>query len=290
MDLSIVILNYKQKGLVKQCIKGIVLAKPQLDYEIIVVDNNSNDGCLAMVESMFKPEVVNDPTQPRLPLPPSLIIPKIVTIAAKSNDGFAVGNNLGIAAAQGKYVMILNPDIAVVPGAIEEMKKYLDDHADVGMLGPKLINPDGSVQYSCRRFPNFLTPLFRRTILGNLKMARKWVGSYLMQDFNHKTSRDVDWLFGACLFVRKSVLDQVGSFDEHFFMYFEDLDLCRRFWAAGYRVVYVVNTEMVHYHSRLSAQRSGVLGVLNRGGRIHLISGLKYFFKYWRQPLPVKNS
>ncbi|MDD2807742.1 MAG: glycosyltransferase family 2 protein [Patescibacteria group bacterium] len=289
MDLSIVILNYKQQGLVKQCIRGIVTARPQLSYELIVVDNNSGDNCLEMVKSMFDPRVINDPNQPKLPLPESLSIPKIVTIDAKSNGGFAVGNNIGISAAAGKYVMILNPDIAVVPGAIETMFKYMEQNENVGILGPKLTNPDGSVQYSCRRFPNFLTPLFRRTILGNLTMARKWVGSYLMQDFDHHKTREVDWLFGACLFIRKSVLEKVGSFDENFFMYFEDLDLCRRVWEAGFKVVYVVNTEMVHYHSRLSAERSGILGVFSRGGRIHLISGLKYFLKYWRKPWPVNN-
>ena len=98
-----------------------------------------------------------------------------------------------------------------------------------------------------------------------------------MVDFDHVTSTDVDWLFGACLFIRKSVIEKVGAFDERFFMYFEDLDLCRRVWRAGYRVTYLVTITMVHYHQRLSAERSGLFGLLSHGGRIHVASGIKYF-------------
>ncbi len=286
MDLSIIILNYKQKGLVKQCVKGIVTAQPQLSYEIIVVDNNSGDGTLEMVEKMFTPEVEKNNQQQTLPISKTLIIPPIKTIQAKINGGFAVGNNLGIAGAAGDYLMILNPDIAVVPGALEKMVGYMKGNPPVGIIGPKLINPDGSVQYSARRFPNFFTPLYRRTVVGKLPWAKRSVDQYLMKDSTHQTNQPVDWLFGACLLISRSVLDKIGLLDERFFMYFEDLDLCRRCWEAGYRVVYFVEVEMVHYHQRLSAERSGVLGIFSRGGRIHIVSAIKYFTKY----LGVKPS
>lgn len=278
MDISIILLNYKQKGLLKQCIKGIVAAQPQLEYEIIVVDNNSNDGSLDMVKTMFdEPDELN---QPALPIKKDLQIPHIKTIQSPDNGGFAKGNNLGIKQAQGKYVMILNSDIAVVEGALEKMFSYMEENLDVGMIGPKLTNPDGSVQYSCRRFPSLLTPFYRRTIFGKLALSKRPIDHYLMKDFDHQSNKEVDWLFAACFLARKSMLDEVGLFDTRFFMYFEDLDLCRRFWENGHKIVYFTGVEMVHYHHQLSAQSGGVRGVLKKGGRDHFISGIKYFIKY----------
>ena len=107
-----------------------------------------------------------------------------------------------------------------------------------------------------------------------------------MKDFDHLTNKEVDWLFGACLLIRKSFLEKIGLLDERFFMYFEDLDLCRRFWHQGYKVVYFSQVEMVHYHQRLSAEKGGVLGIFSRGGRIHIASGIKYFAKYLGVKLP----
>lgn len=280
MDLSIIILNYKQKGLLKQCIKGIVMAQPQLDYELIVVDNNSGDDSLEMVKKMFEPEIKVANRQPQLPIIKPLAIPPIKTIAAAANNGFANGNNLGIAASVGQYVMILNPDIAIVPGALEKMVAFMKDNTGVGIIGPKLINPDGTVQFSCRRFPNSLMPIYRRTFFGKLPFAARAVSDYLMRDLNHQTNTEVDWLFGACLLFRKSVLDKIGLFDERFFMYFEDLDLCRRAWQAGFKVMYFAEVEMVHYHQRLSAEKGGLLALFSRGGVIHIASGIKYFAKY----------
>lgn len=289
MDLSIVILNYKQKGLVKQCIKGIVTAQPRLKYELIIVDNNSDDSCLLMVKRMFEPEPKPSGNQQKLPISNPLKVPLIKTIQAKTNDGFAVGNNLGINQAQGKYIMILNPDIAIVPGVLEKMIDFMDDNLDVGIIGPKLINPDGGVQYSCRRFPHFLIPIYRRTFFGRLPFAKKAVDKYLMKDFDHRSNREVDWLFGACLLLRKSVFEKIGFFDERFFMYFEDLDLCRRVWQNGFKVVYFSACEMVHYHQRLSAERGGILGFFSPGGRIHVASGIKYFAKYLGVKLPKRD-
>lgn len=287
MDISIILLNYKQKGLVKQCIKGIMSAQPQLNYEIIVVDNNSGDGVLDMVKIMFdEPDELN---QPKLPIKKDLKIPPIKTIQSDTNGGFAMGSNLGINQAKGKYIMILNPDIAIVPNALEKMFGYMESNLAVGMIGPKLINPDGSIQYSCRRFPSFLTPFYRRTFFGKLPSAKRPIDHYLMKDFDHNSNKEVDWLFGACLLVRKSMLDKVGFFDVRFFLYFEDLDLCRRFWQEGYKIVYYAGVEMVHYHQRLSAQSGGIRGVLKRGGRIHFASGIKYFAKYLGVKLPVQN-
>lgn len=286
MDISIILLNYKSKGLLKQCLKGVVLSQPNLQYEIIVVDNNSNDQCLEMVNNFFSQDYVR---KLELTYGKKISIPEIITIQSVKNGGFAYGNNLGIKVARGKYVIILNPDIAITTGTIEKMFEFAESRPDVGMIGPKLIYPDKAIQYSCRRFPNTFVPLYRRTIFGKLPLAKNFVDQYLMTDIDHNQTREVDWLFGACLLIRQSALKKVGLFDERFFMYFEDLDLCRRFWENNFKVVFFADVELVHYHQRFSAEKDGILGIFKRGGRIHIFSGIKYFLKYFGKKLPVQS-
>ncbi len=259
MDLSIIILNYKAKGLVKQCLKGIKLLNLALNYEIIVVDNHSGDSCVEMIKQYF---------------------PHVKLIESDKNRGFAAGNNLGLKEAQGKYVMILNPDITILEGAIEKMHEFMETNESVGVCGPKLINPDGTVQMSCYHFPKFMVPIYRRTFLGNLPWAKKNLHHYLMKDWDHNANREVDWLLGACLLVRRLAIDQVGLMDERFFLYFEDVDWCRRFWQAGFKVYYLAEAEMVHYHQRLSAENPGLRGLFSDTTRIHIASWIKYFAKH----------
>lgn len=285
MNISIVILNYKQKGLVRQCIKGIVNSHINLEYEIIFVDNNSKDGSADMVRAMFSSEYNIKSIQQHLPLN-EIKLPELTVIESPENGGFSKGNNLGMKAAKGEYILIMNPDIAIVPGVIEKLYAFMEKNPETGIVGPRLLNPDGTIQYSCRKWPQFFMPLYRRTMFGSFGFAKKSVDDYLMKSFNHADVMDVDWLFGAFLLIRKSALEKIGLFDERFFMYFEDLDLCRRFWEAGYRVVYYGDVELIHYHHQYSAEKHGISGILSKGGRIHLHSGIKYFLKYVNQRLP----
>ncbi len=259
MDLSIVILNYKTKNLVKQCIKGIQMQDLPLDYEIIVVDNASGDEVGEMLAEEFS---------------------EVKFIQSEENKGYAAGNNLGIKQAQGKYILILNPDVAVLENSIEALLKFIKENPQVAVAGPKLINPDKTVQYSCYRFPKFMTPIYRRTPLGKLSFVRKSLDDYLMKDWDHGQNKEVDWLLGACWLVKKEAIDKVGLMDERFFLYFEDIDWCRRFWQAGYQVYYMPEAQMVHYYERLSAQESWLKGLLNKATRTHIKSWLKYFLKY----------
>jgi len=272
MDISIIILNYKQKDLVEQCIKKILVLDLRLNYEIIVVDNASGDGCIEMVKEKF----LTTPLNNRF----ANLTGQIKTIETKNNKGYAAGNNLGIKAASGKYILILNPDIIVLDKAIEKMYQFMKSHRECGLCGPKLINPDGSVQLSCRKFPNWKIPIYRRTILGRFNFAKKSLKKFLMEDWDHKEIRTVDWILGAAIMTRKSAIDKIGLLDERFFLYFEDVDWCRRFWKAGYKVFYIANAEMVHRHQRISAKESGLKSLLSRATRIHLVSGIKYFLKY----------
>ncbi|MBI5621985.1 glycosyltransferase family 2 protein [Candidatus Falkowbacteria bacterium] len=260
MELSIVILKYKSKGLMRQCLKAIRLLRLSFPYEVIVVDNASFDGSAEMVARDF---------------------PGTIFIQSDKNLGYAGGNNLGLKRSAGRYVMIVNPDILMVTNELEKMISYLDAHPRVGMLGPKLINPDGSTQMSCYHFPSFFMPFYRRTFLGKLPWFKKKVRQYLMVDWDHAESREVDWLLGGCLLIRREAMERVGLLDERFWMYFDDVDYCRRFWEAGFPVVYFAPAEVVHYHQRTSAETWWLFGLFNKVAREHIKSWLKYFAKYF---------
>lgn len=265
MELSIIILNYRTKGLLKQCLRGIELSQLQMPYEVLVVDNNSRDGSIEMVAEFF-------PWAKRLPL--------------TTNGGFAVGNNAGIRQAQGKYVMILNPDVAVFKGAADSLLAYMNEHLQVGIAVPKLINPDGTVQMSAMRFPNFTVPVWRRTPLGKLPIPQNILRRYHMAEWDHKDNRPIGWALGACLLMRRTAIDAVGMFDEQFFLYLEDVDLCRRMWAKQWEIHYVAQAEMVHFHQRLSATAAVLTSMFSYAARIHIKSWLQYFKKYSGQPQP----
>jgi len=246
--------------LVKNCLKAIRDLKLPWPHEIIVVDNNSADGSVEFLRDNFF---------------------GIKIIESKKNVGFSGGNNLGIKQAQGKYLLILNPDILILNDAVEKMYNFLESNPSVGICGPKLINPDGSLQYSCSRWPDWQLPFYRRTFLSKTKKGLAWADRYLMKDWDHLANRKVDWLYGACLMVRKEAIDQVGLLDERYFMYMEDLDWCRRFWQKKWEVWYLAEAKVIHYHQRDSALGAGLRGLLKKSGRIHLKSWLKYYSK-WR--------
>lgn len=260
--ISIIIVNFNQKNLLKQCLKGIELVKPKLDYEIIVVDNASKDGSQKFLEELK--------TQ----------IKDLKIILNKKNLGFAAGCNLGIKEAKGKYILILNPDIVVLENSIEKLYEFMEENNDVGIAGPKLLNPDKTIQPSCYRYPSWYIPILRRTFLGKFSWAKKKLDYYLMADFDHQTEKEVDWLLGAVLMIRKEMLDEVGLFDERFFLYFEDIDLCRRAKKAGWKVYYYPFSEMFHYYQRTSAKQEGVLALFSKVTWIHIFSALKFFLKW----------
>jgi GT2 family glycosyltransferase len=265
LDLSIIIVNYREPGFLRQCLNGIQQAKLKLRYEVIVVDNASGDRSVSMVQDHF---------------------PMVTLLPQAKNLGFPVGNNIGLRASSGRYVLLLNPDIAVFTGVLEQLVAYLDKHPDVGIVAPKLLNPNQSIQASCYRFPTPMVPILRRTPLGRLPWAKKILRDYMLLDWDHNQDRPVEWVLGSCMMVRQEAFAQVGLMDERFFMYFEDVDWCRRFWQAGWKVVYLPTVAMVHYHQRMSAESPGLNGVFQKLTRIHIQSGFKYFRKYWRQPNP----
>lgn len=265
MDLSIIVLNFKTKRLLRECLRSIRFANPQLRYEVIVVDNASGDGTGEMVRAEF---------------------PEHVLVESPENKGYAGGNNLGLAAAKGRYVMIMNPDIFVKDGVLEQLVWYLDAHPEVGMVGPKLLSGDGSAQESHYRFHTMDVPVLRRTALGRTGWGSRKIDRFLMKDAQPTAPTEVDWLLGGAFVARREAVAEVGLLDERFFLYFDDVDWCRRFWEKGWKVVYLPDLALIHLHQRQSAE-GDVFGVVtNPVTRIHIKSAVHYFRKYWRKPNP----
>lgn len=267
--VSFVTVSYKNPGLIRQLLKGFEQAQLAFPYEYFMVDNAVGDGTGTMVRERF---------------------PWVTMIDSPGNVGFGVGNNIGFQQAQGEYVMLINPDLTIFPGELEKLVAFADAHPDVGLVGPKVLNPDGSLQRSFHRFPGLLIPLLRRTFLGKTTWGKKMVQDYFMQDADPDKVQEVDGLFGAAILIRRKALDQIGFFDQRFFMYFEDTDLCRRAWEKGWRVVYAPLASVTHYHQRESNVKHVWDMVMNRVARIHIKSGFLYFFKYWGKPHPHRVS
>ncbi len=268
MDISFVILNYKSKGLVKNCISSIIKADLiGLQYEIIVVDNNSEDGIKEMLQENFS---------------------EVIFIQSKYNLGMGAGNNLGIKNAKGKYIALLNPDTMVTTDSFIKMYNFMESNPKIGLAGPKLINPDGSEQYTRCRFPEFLIPIYRRTPLKKIPRIQKKIDHYLTKDEDYNKTTKTDWVYGACFFIRQEVLKKIGLFDERFFLGFEDTDLCRRVWQGGYEVYYYPESKIFHYPHRFSGERNWLFGFFKKNVREHIVSWLKYFWKYRSRNIAVR--
>ncbi|HNX10734.1 MAG TPA: glycosyltransferase family 2 protein [bacterium] len=255
MDLSIIIVNYLSRAKTISCLDAILASDlTDLKWEIVLVDNNSGDDLDDL----------------------AVKYPNLKLIYSQKNWGMGGGNNLGIKNSRGKYLLILNPDTRVKPDAIKILFNYLENHSDVLIAGPKLLNTDGSLQYSCARFPRFYTPILRRTFLGEyFKSSRD---GFLMIGQPHDQIMPVDWLMGSCLIIRR---DGFEGFDERYFMYFEDIDLCRRARRAGKQVVYVPSAVVIHDHARESATRPWYIGPFrDKLVRQHIRSWFKYFWKW----------
>ncbi len=186
--------------------------------------------------------------------------PKVRLIANPVNIGFGAGNNVAVPQTESRYVLFLNSDTIVMENALTGLVKYADSRPEVGIVGAKLLNEDGSLQYSCRRYPNLMTGFFRNTPLGKLFPDNKHATDYLMQDWDHATPRDVDWVSGAALMLRRKLYDQIGAFDEDYFMYCEDVDLCYRANHAPHpdrpgetwKVAYFPDSIIYHYIGKSS--------------------------------------
>lgn len=266
MELSIVITNYRNPELLRVCLDSIKKYTSGLVYELIVADSATQEDTEMMMREDY---------------------PDVKFFPFKENVGFQALIKKGIQESRGKYLLLLNGDIIVTPDSIAKMLEYIKSDETVGIVGPKLLNFNGSLQYSCFRFYKPITIVYRRTFIGKFPFAQKHLDWFLMKDYDHANPKDVDWLMGSALMMSKTAFEKVGFMDPQYFMYMEDVDWCRRFWESGYRVVYFPFATMHHYHGKRSAKGGVIRSLLsNKMTWVHIFSAVKYFKKFWNKKVP----
>jgi GT2 family glycosyltransferase len=227
VELSIVIVSYNGRDYLRRCLRSLLEHTRGLEYEVVVVDNASQDGSADMVEAEF---------------------PSVRLLRRPSNAGLSKALNEGIRLSSGEMVVLLNPDTELQDNPFPAMARYLRDHPEVGVLGPRILDDDGSLQLSCRRFPTFIVAIFNRySLLTRLFPRNPFSTRYLMTDFDHSRTAEVDWLSLACWMMPRRLFDEVGLLDEGFFLYNEDVDFCQRVHRAGRKVVYFPEVSLVHH-------------------------------------------
>ena len=231
-DIAVIVVNWNAREDLRECLLSLEAgADSWVTRAVWVVDNASTDGSAEMVRSEF---------------------PGVQLIVNDENLGFSKANNQAIRYSESRYVFLLNSDAAVHPGAIEALVAFADDNPKAGIVGPKVLNPDGSLQLSCRRFPSLGAGFFRNTYLGRLFPHNKPAQDYLMADFDHAHTRAVDWVSGCAMLIRREMVAQIGALDERFYMYCEDVDLCERAWRFDWEVVYQPDAVVTHAIGRSS--------------------------------------
>lgn len=235
IELSVVIVSYNTSDLLNNCLSSIEawIEANHHAGEIIVVDNASSDGTSGMLQRRF---------------------PEVRLIENSRNAGFAAANNQGIRAARGQYIVLLNPDTTIIGDAFGQLADYLKANPDIGIVGPRLIYPDGTTQSSRRRFPTRLTGYLESTILQEYWPDNRVVRRYYMEDRPDDQIQPVDWLVGACLMARREAIESVGLLDQRYFMYSEEVEWCYRMKRNGWGVIYLPSATVVHHEGASSSQ------------------------------------
>lgn len=224
-DLSAIIVNWNTKRLLRNCLSSVYAQGHGITYEVLVVDNGSSDGSTEMVETEF---------------------PQTRLLRNIENVGFAKANNQAIELSKGRYVLLLNSDTVVLDGALQTLVRFMDQYADAGAAGCKLVNEQGALEYSCRSFPRPKVAFFLNHPWASVPFGDRWFQDYLLLDWEHNTVRPVDFVTGACLIVRRECIQEVGLLDEAFFMMVEDVDWCYRIRKGGWEIYYVPSAEVIH--------------------------------------------
>ena len=240
-DLTISIISHNTRSLLKDCLSSVYEKAKGVEFEVIVVDNNSSDHTPEMVRRDF---------------------PQVRLVENRENLGFARANNQVIRRGKGRYILLLNPDSIFLNNSLSQMIRFMDQHPEVGALGCKILNADHTIQTSTAHFPNLFTEFLRvfqlKKVVPGIRMREKigqrWgrlLGSTLREYFrvywDAERVRPVSWATGACLLARRKAVEEVGLMDEGFFMYYEDTDWCYRMHQKGWKVCYFPFFEVVHY-------------------------------------------
>jgi N-acetylglucosaminyl-diphospho-decaprenol L-rhamnosyltransferase len=252
IDLSIIIVSWNVADLLAACLDSIRQTPLNIAYEIIVVDSASSDHTVSMLRERF---------------------PQVKLLPQGENVGFTRGNNIGLQAASGRYVMLLNPDTEVVGDALGKMVAYMDENPEAGILGPHTLNSDGTTQSTRRRFPTVATGFFESTWLQPYA-PKGMMDRYYVADAPDDGIYDVDWAQGSALLARRALYEQIGGLDEGYVMFSEELDWCRRAKDAGRRVVYFGGAQIVHHGGKSTEQATANKHIYFQESK------LRYFRKY----------
>jgi len=259
MSLSIVTVSWNTRELLNRClvtVKEELDRMPDLKSEVFVIDNDSHDGSADTVAQNH---------------------PWVRLIRNKENFGFAKANNQALRETTSDYVLLLNPDTEVHEGAIKKLIAFLDNNPRCGVVAPQLLNTDGSVQRSCRAFPTFIGMLYELIGLSKMFPPGSSQGSqfraYKMLDWNHDDRREVDQPEGACLMIRRTVLDEVGHLDEGYFMLFEEVDWCYRVKQKGWQIWFDPDAQVVHHYGQSIKQVKARM----------ILSSHRGLYRFWRK-------
>lgn len=226
IDVSIIIVSWNTMEITCDCLRSVFEQTADVGFEVIVVDNASSDNSVEVVKKEFQ---------------------QINLIVNEENLGFAKANNIGIKASTGRYLFLVNSDIEVLDNCIENMVDFMDDNTKIGMAGPRVLNPDRTLQVSCRHFPSIWNNLCQSVGLNKLFPKIPFFSEPLMKYWPHDEERYVDVLSGCFWVIKREALEEVGLLDEDFFFYGEDIDWCRRFHKAGWDVVFNPSAEAIHF-------------------------------------------
>ena len=266
--VTIAVNGYKNPELLRLCLSALYreLSQSSFTYEVVVADSETGEDTELIMREEF---------------------PEARFFPFASNVGFKTLFNTSLTESKGKYIFLINSDILLNKETLPILMSYLESDRKTKLVGPKQINFNGTLQLSCFRYYRPETILYRRTWLGRLPFGKRHLDWFVMKNYDHVTPKAVDWVTGSAMFVEREAALRVGPMDDRFFMYMEDVDWCRRFWESGYRVVYCPEATVYHYHAKGSA-RGGIFGIFfNQLTWWHIMSAIRYFWKYFRRPIPL---
>ncbi len=252
MDLSVIILNWNSKHYLNDCLSSILrTSPPELEKEIIVIDNGSSDGSVSYIKEAF---------------------PGIILIENSKNRGVAAARNQGVAVSKGRYILLLDVDTIIHDDAVENLIRAMEGDKSSGLCGPKLITESGELIYSCREFQTILSKLYRQ-------LPSKWQDFFLkkeeLRDWDHGCAREVGYCIGACQLIRREAFEDVGFLDSRMFYGCEEVDFCMRLWERGWKVLYDPRSVVMHVE-----QRIGRKNLFSRLQTQHNRSIILFFWKH----------
>lgn len=256
-DVSVLVVNYNTRHLIDRMMTSLTAAAGNLRLQMIVVDNNSKDGSVALLAAHY---------------------PDVEVIRSEINLGFGRANNLALTKAQGRYILLLNTDAFVGPDALAQTVSFMDQHPKCGVLGTKLVGEDGSLQPCCRYFPTPWNSFVLRLGLQRLFPRTRMIDD---MDWDHASTRACDWVPGCYYLVRREVIEQVGLFDPRFFLYSEEVDHCRRVRRAGWDVIFYPHVSVIHLGGESAKADGKAVDAYRQISSLQIESELLYFRKHY---------